>query len=106
MANERDTFAQVAHTQERQKQKAINRVLEGNMTMDKMEEKLKAVKLKASEKIQLAIERYVLNVLRILLRPTLKLYRVIVFSRQKCKSWRLQPSRGSFTSSTYVLTAP
>ena len=59
MANERDTFAQVAHTQERQKQKAINRVLEGNMTMDKMEEKLKAVKLKASEKIQLAIERYV-----------------------------------------------
>ncbi|KAK2147817.1 hypothetical protein LSH36_532g01045 [Paralvinella palmiformis] len=57
VTQERDSFVEAAHTEQRQKKAAINKVIEGNVAKNKAEEKLKLVKSKAVDKLEKAILR-------------------------------------------------
>ncbi|XP_069113940.1 centrosomal protein of 89 kDa-like isoform X3 [Argopecten irradians] len=50
-AFERDTYAKVAREQENETKKAVNKLLNGNVSKGKMEEKLKLYKMKAAAKL-------------------------------------------------------
>ncbi|XP_021358343.1 centrosomal protein of 89 kDa-like isoform X2 [Mizuhopecten yessoensis] len=50
-AFERDTYAKVAREQENETKKAVNKLLSGNVSKGKMEEKLKLYKMKAAAKL-------------------------------------------------------
>ncbi|XP_071785817.1 uncharacterized protein [Asterias amurensis] len=48
---ERDSLAKVAKSQEQEKKKAVNKLLEGNVTIGRLEEKLKSYRSKADHKL-------------------------------------------------------
>ncbi|XP_077983133.1 centrosomal protein of 89 kDa-like [Glandiceps talaboti] len=47
---ERDHYYQAAHKEAKEKEKAVNKIMAGSITIGKMEEKLKMYKMKANEK--------------------------------------------------------
>ncbi|KAL3858933.1 hypothetical protein ACJMK2_009182 [Sinanodonta woodiana] len=56
-AFERDTYAKAVREKEMESKKALNRLLQGNVAVGKMEEKLKLYKMRAAAKISTVAER-------------------------------------------------
>eukprot|EP00057_Strongylocentrotus_purpuratus_P034708 XP_796264.3 PREDICTED: centrosomal protein of 89 kDa [Strongylocentrotus purpuratus] len=50
-AAERDSYKKMAHTQAQEKERAVNKMIAGNVAIGRMEEKLKMYKLRAGDKI-------------------------------------------------------
>ncbi|XP_054762666.2 centrosomal protein of 89 kDa-like [Lytechinus pictus] len=50
-AAERDSFKKMAHTQAQEKERAVNKMIAGNVAIGRMEEKLKMYKLRAGNKM-------------------------------------------------------
>ncbi|XP_064611237.1 centrosomal protein of 89 kDa-like [Liolophura sinensis] len=57
-AFERDTYAKVAKDQEHETRRAMNKLIEGNVTVGKLEEKLKTYKVKAAAKLNTVAARF------------------------------------------------